>query len=185
MIKKLKEILNEKGNYKWTKIDEFYASKAGYESINDLIIEASLDKTLEVNEFYRAIRYLPSPRIRNIEVGRICVVTYGIHYGKKCVITDIVDQARVVIMGVKGIFSDMQPQSFPIRRLHLTNARVKGLSQRGYRLKKVQSLVNASLDDLKIKLKYDRKLKQINNYNKKKKMTDFQKFKQWAEKIGI
>merc|ERR1719345_88674 len=131
MIEKLKELLNERGSYKWQNFKKTDASKIGYESMNNLIAEASLDKTLEVNEFYKTIRYLPSPRIRNIEVGRVCIVTYGIHYGKKCVITDIVDQSRVVVMGVKGIFSDIEPQSFPIRRLHLTNARIKGLSQRG------------------------------------------------------
>merc|ERR1719263_2518245 len=183
MIEKVKEVLNERGAYKWMKINAVDASKIGYQSLNQLFSEASSDDSLEVNEFFKAIRFLPPSRVRNVEVGRVCVITYGNHYGKKCVITDIVDQARVVVMGVKGIFSDIKPQSFPIRRLHLTNARVKGLSQRGYRLKKIQSLVNASLDDLNIMLKYDRKLKQINKYNRKKKMTDFQKFKQWAEKF--
>merc|ERR1719263_2619295 len=168
MIENLKEMLIEKGLNKWKKINASDAAKIGYQSLNQLFSEASLDKSLEINEFFKAIRFLPSSRNRNVEIGRVCVVTYGIHFGKKCVITDIVDQARVVIMGVKGILSDIQPQSFPIRRLHLTNARVKGLSQRGHRLKKIRSLVNTSLDELKNKLKYDRKLKQINIYDKKK-----------------
>merc|ERR1719263_1527760 len=175
MIENLKEMLIEKGLNKWKKINASDAAKIGYQSLNQLFSEASLDKSLEINEFFKAIRFLPSSRNRNVEIGRVCVVTYGIHFGKKCVITDIVDQARVVIMGVKGILSDIQPQSFPIRRLHLTNARVKNLSQRGCRLKKIRSLVNASLYRLKNMLNYDRKLFQI-NFTRKRQLTDFERF---------
>eukprot|EP00494_Astrolonche_serrata_P011886 UN11984 len=71
---------------------------------------------LEVNPFYLSVRYRPGKRQRNVEVGRVAIVTYGPHYGKQAVITDIVDQARVVVMGVDGILSDMKPNSFPIRR---------------------------------------------------------------------
>merc|ERR1719263_1699477 len=182
MIEKVKEVLNERGAYKWMKINAVDASKIGYQSLNQLFSEASSDDSLEVNEFFKAIRFLPPSRVRNVEVGRVCVITYGNHYGKKCVITDVVDQARVVIMGVKGILSDLKPQSFPIRRLHLTNARVKNLSQRGSRLKKIQSLVNIWLDQLNNKLKFDRRLVQSKTFNKKKELTDFERFKKWADK---
>merc|ERR1719273_1569765 len=181
----LKEYLQEEGQYQWQTINEETAKKLGFESVKDLCTQSEGDKELEVNSFYGAVRYLPPARVRNVEVGRVAVVTYGPHYGKKCVITDVVDQARVVVMGVDGVLSNLKPQSFPIRRLHLTNARVKNLSQRGHRVKKVKALLNADLESVKEKLTHDRKLKQISKYNGRKQQTDFEKFKKWAEKVGL
>jgi large subunit ribosomal protein L14e len=38
-----------------------------------------------------------------IEVGRICIKTYGREAGKKCVIVDVIDKNFVLITGPKGI----------------------------------------------------------------------------------
>lgn len=38
-----------------------------------------------------------------IEVGRICIKTYGREAGKKCVIIDVIDKNFVLITGPKGI----------------------------------------------------------------------------------
>lgn len=38
-----------------------------------------------------------------IEVGKICVKTYGREAGKKCVIVDVIDKNFVLITGPKGI----------------------------------------------------------------------------------
>merc|ERR1719272_157632 len=183
-IEYLKEFISQKGKYIWHQFNEEKSKCFGFENTEKLLKNAEEDKELEINNFFKAIRFLPTTRVRNVEVGRICVVTFGSHYGKKCIITDIVDQTRVVIMGVDGILSDLKPQSFPIRRLHLTNARVKGLSQRGHRLKKVKNLVNASLESLKKMLTFDRKLKQISKFKQTRSITDFQRFKIWAKKVG-
>merc|ERR1712080_439829 len=115
----------------------------------------------------------PTNRERNVEVGRVCVVTYGQHTGKPVVITDIVDQARAVVMGGEGLLSDLKPQSFPIKRLHLTNQRVKGLIQRGHRLKKIKALLNADLDALKENISKDKVMVKITKRRAKVGMTDF------------
>merc|ERR1719498_626656 len=129
-IEYLKEFISQKGKYTWHQFNEKEAKSFNFDNTEELLKNAKKDEELEVNKFYKAIRFFPTSRIRNIEVGRVCVVTFGPHYGKKCIITDVVDQTHVVIMGVDGILSDLKPQSFPIKRLHLTNARVKGLAQR-------------------------------------------------------
>jgi large subunit ribosomal protein L14e len=38
-----------------------------------------------------------------IEVGRICIKTYGRELGKKCVIADIIDRSFVLITGPKEL----------------------------------------------------------------------------------
>ena len=38
-----------------------------------------------------------------IEVGRICIKTYGREAGKKCVIVDVIDKNFVLITGPKGV----------------------------------------------------------------------------------
>jgi len=38
-----------------------------------------------------------------IEVGRICIKTFGREAGKKCVIVDVIDKNFILITGPKGI----------------------------------------------------------------------------------
>jgi large subunit ribosomal protein L14e len=38
-----------------------------------------------------------------IEVGRICIKTYGREAGKKCIIVDVIDKNFVLVTGPKGI----------------------------------------------------------------------------------
>ena len=38
-----------------------------------------------------------------IEIGRICVKTYGREAGKKCIIVDVIDKNFVLVTGPKGI----------------------------------------------------------------------------------
>jgi len=183
------DAIENNGRYDWLTFGEEDATELGFENRKALIDAAlacdSSVADLEVNAFYGAVRNKPTKNVRNIEVGRVAVCTYGEHYGKSMVITDVVDQARVVVMGVDGQLSDIKPQGFPIKRLHLTSIRVPKMSQRGCRLKKVKSLVDASIDDIKAQLAEDKIVKQIGKYRNKKSRTDFDRFKAWAEKKGL
>lgn len=183
------DAIEENGRYEWLVFGEAEASQLGFENRKALIDAAlacdSSVANLEVNAFYGGVRNKPTKNVRNVEVGRVAVCTYGDDYGKSMVITDIVDQARVVVMGVDGMLSDITPTSFPIKRLHLTSIRVPKMSQRGHRLKKVKQLVGASIDDIKNMLGEDKIVKQISKRNSKLSRSDFDRFKAWAEKKGL
>jgi len=188
-LQKVLDTIEENGRYDWYTFGEDEASDMGFENRKALVAAAlacdASVATLEVNAFYGAVRNKPTKNVRNVEVGRVAVCTYGPDYGKSMVITDVVDQARVVVMGVDGMLSDIKPKSFPIKRLHLTSIRVPKMSQRGHRLKKVKSLVGASIDDIKNMLGEDRVVKQISKRRAKTGLSDFQRFKAWAEKKGL
>jgi len=188
-LQKILDAIEENGRYDWLTFGEEDAQELGFENRKALVDTAlACDASvadLEVNAFYGAVRNKPTKRVRNVEVGRVVVCTYGEHYGKSMVITDVVDQARVVVMGVDGMLSDIQPQSFPIKRLHLTPIRVPKMSQRGCRLKKVKSLVSASIDDIRAQLGEEKIMKQITKHSAKKSRTDFDRFKAWAVKKGL
>jgi len=188
-LQNLLDAIENNGRYDWLTCTESHASDFGFENRKALIAAAvACDASvadLEVNEFYGAVRNKPTKNVRNVEVGRVAVCTYGNELGKSMVITDVVDQARVVVMGVDGMLSDIKPKSFPIKRLHLTSIRVPKMSQRGCRLKKVKELVGASIDEIKASLMEDKIVKQITKYNAKKSRTDFDRFKAWAQKKGL
>merc|ERR1719273_1931813 len=181
MVDTLRDTLIDNGKFTWSKFSEKkYVEAAGFDTTKELLEAAQKEADLEVNAFYQSVRYRPTKKQRNVEVGRVAVITYGEDYGKQAVITDIVDQARVVVMGVDGLLSDIKPRSFPLKRLHLTGVRVNGLTQRGHRLKKVKALLNASLEDIKKNVMADRVVKQIGKRRSKVRLTDFEKFKKWA-----
>ena len=179
------DAIENKGRYLWLTFNEERAQNLGFENRKALTKAALGNEELEVNEFYCGVRFKPTSRVRNVEVGRVAVVTYGPHYGKQAVITDVVDQARVVVMGVDGMLSDLAPQSFPIKRLHLTACRIPKLSQRGHRVKKVKSLLTASLEEVKKQILMDNVVKQVGKRSLKKSMTDFDRFKAFAEKRSM
>jgi len=181
----IKDAIEENGRFDWLKFTEESAKELGFEDRKALTTAAETDDSLEVNAFYGAVRTKPSKNTRNVEVGRVAVCTYGDDFGKSMVITDVVDQARVVVMGVDGMLSDIQPKSFPIKRLHLTSIRVPKMSQRGCRLKKVKALVGASIEDIQKQLGEDKLVKQISKRRAKSTRSDFEKFKAWAEKKGL
>eukprot|EP00492_Amphilonche_elongata_P001568 TRINITY_DN1991_c0_g1_i1.p1 TRINITY_DN1991_c0_g1~~TRINITY_DN1991_c0_g1_i1.p1 ORF type:complete len:174 (-),score=36.92 TRINITY_DN1991_c0_g1_i1:23-544(-) len=159
-LQNLLDAIETNGRYDWLTVGETYAQELGFESRKACMDAASACDSsvadLEVNAFYGGVRNKPTKNVRNVEVGRVAVCTYGEDYGKQMVITDVVDQARVVVMGVDGMLSDIKPKSFPIRRIHLTHVRVPNMSQRGHRVKKVKQLLSASLDDIKASLAEDR-----------------------------
>ena len=180
----LRDEVEANGRFDWKAFTDTQCRQLGFDSRADMC-KAAESEGLEVNKFHGAVRNKPTNRVRNVEVGRVVVCTYGKHYGKQAVITDVVDQARVVVMGVDGALSDLRPQSFPIKRLHLTGARVSGLSTRGMRLKKVRSLVSADMEDIKKQLGMDRVVKQIAKRRSKVASSDFDKFKAWAVAKGL
>jgi len=188
-LQNLLDAIENNGRFDWLTFGEEDAAELGFENRKALIDAAlACDASvadLEVNSFYGAVRNKPTKNVRNVEVGRVAVCTYGNELGKSMVITDVVDQARVVVMGVDGMLSDIKPKSFPIKRLHLTSIRVPKMSQRGCRLKKVKELVGASIDEIKASLMEDKIVKQITKYNAKKSRTDFDRFKAWAQKKGL
>ena len=59
-----------------------------------------------------------------IEPGRVAYVNFGKDFGKVCVIVDIVDNRRVLVDGPTTGFPRVQ---YPIKRLGLTNIRIKGV----------------------------------------------------------
>lgn len=181
----IKDKIEENGRYDWLTFGEEDAKDLGFEDRKSLIAAALTDDGLEVNAFYGGVRNKPTKNVRNVEVGRVAVCTYGEEFGKSMVITDVVDQARVVVMGVDGMLSDIKPKSFPIKRLHLTSIRVPKMSQRGCRLKKVKALVGASIEDIQKQLMEDKLVKQISKRRAKSTRSDFEKFKAWAEKKGL
>jgi len=184
-VDKIKDSIEEAGRYDWLKFSEDDAKALGFADRKALVTLALTDAGLEVNAFYGAVRNKPSKNVRNVEVGRVVVCTYGDDFGKSMVITDVVDQARVVVMGVDGMLSDIKPRSFPIKRLHMTSIRVPRMSQRGCRLKKVKALVGASIEDIRKQLGEDRIVAQISKRRTKTTRSDFEKFKAWAEKKGL
>jgi len=126
-LQNILDAIENNGRFDWCTFGEDDATELGFENRKALVDAAlacdSSVANLEVNAFYGAVRNKPTKNVRNIEVGRVAVCTYGEHYGKSMVITDVVDQARVVVMGVDGQLSDIKPQDFPIKRLHLTSIR--------------------------------------------------------------
>jgi len=188
-LQNLLDKIENEGRFDWYTVTEDAAKDFGFENRKACIAAAvacdASVATLEVNEFYGAVRNKPTKNVRNVEVGRVAVCTYGSELGKSMVITDVVDQARVVVMGVDGMLSDIKPKSFPIKRLHLTSIRVPKMSQRGCRLKKVKQLVGASIEEIQASLKEDKIVKQISKYSAKKSRTDFDRFKAWAQKKGL
>jgi len=187
-VQALLDAVESNGRFDWLTFNEEKAQNLGFGSRKELVacaVSVAEKEGLEVNEFYAGVRYAPTSRVRNVEVGRVVVCTYGPHYGKSMVITDVVDQARVVVMGVDGMLSDIKPQSFPLKRLHMTSIRVPKMSQRGQRLKKVKALVGASIEDIKGQLLKDRVVCRISKRTAKVTMTDFQRFKAWAVKKGL
>lgn len=182
----VKDTIVDNDEYRWFTFSEEDAQELGYETRAELIAEAAACDELEVNTFYCAARFKTPNRVRPVEVGRVVVVTYGKKdYGKTAVITDIVDQARVVLSGVDGQLSDIKPGSYPIRRLHMTATRVPGLAQRGHRTKKVKALLAASFDEVSKSIMTDRTLQKIQKRQAKTKLNDFDRFKAWATKKGL
>jgi len=184
-LQTIKDVVENANKYEWYQFSGEEAAKLGFKNRVEAMKVAAECEDFEVNAFYGAVRFRPPHRVRNVEVGRVGVVTYGKHYGKSAVITDVVDQARVVVSGVDGLLSDLAPQSFPIKRLHMTACRVPGLTQRGHRTKKVKSLLNASLDEVLKQVTADGVSKRIAKRRAKVQMSDFEKFKAWAVKKGL
>jgi len=185
-IQGIKDTIIDADQYRWFTFSNDDAEAMGYENRDQLIEEAAADAALEVNKFYCAARFKTPARTRPVEVGRVVVVTFGAKdYGKAAVITDVVDQARVVVSGVDGKLSDMKPGSYPIKRLHMTATRVPGLSQRGHRTKKVKALFTASEDEILKGVQADKTLQKIQKRRAKTKLSDFDRFKIWARKKGL
>jgi len=185
-IQGIKDTIIDEDQYRWYTFSNEDAEELGYENRDQLIQEAAADAALEVNTFYCAARFKTPARTRPVEVGRVVVVTYGQKdYGKAAVITDVVDQARVVLSGVDGKLSDMKPMSYPIKRLHMTATRIPGLSQRGHRTKKVKALFTASEDEILKGVQADKTLQKIQKRRAKTQLSDFDRFKIWARKKGL
>jgi large subunit ribosomal protein L14e len=76
-----------------------------------------------------------------IEIGRICVKTYGREAGRKCVIIDIVDENFVLVTGPKNI-SGVRRRKVNINHIEVLDAKVpinKGASD-----EEVEKAINAA-----------------------------------------
>ncbi|KAJ1639665.1 ribosomal protein L14-domain-containing protein [Pavlovales sp. CCMP2436] len=63
------------------------------------------------------------PYKRFVELGRVCLVTYGPDKGKLCTIVDVIDHNRVLVDGPSSI-TGIHHQPMPIKRLMLTDLKV-------------------------------------------------------------
>merc|ERR1712146_490438 len=61
---------------------------------------------------------------RLVEVGRVALINYGDLAGKLCVIIDVLDYNRVFIDGPSSL-NGVQRQVFPVKRLQLTDIKIK------------------------------------------------------------
>ncbi|MEM3507032.1 MAG: 50S ribosomal protein L14e [Candidatus Bathyarchaeia archaeon] len=59
-----------------------------------------------------------------IEVGRICVKTFGREAGKKCVIVDIIDKNFVLVTGPKQL-TGVRRRRANIKHLEVTEEKIK------------------------------------------------------------
>ena len=107
---------------------------------------------------------------RFVEPGRLCVVNYGPHHEKTCVIVEIIDHRRVV---VDGPTTKVARQQMPIRWLTLTPLVAK--FQKGART----GIVKKALADGEIIEKFYASSwgKKLKNREARKNMTDFERFK--------
>ena len=58
-----------------------------------------------------------------VEIGKVCVKTYGREKGKKCVIIDIVDKNYVIVTGPKNI-TGVRRRKSNVRHLTLTEEKI-------------------------------------------------------------
>eukprot|EP00919_Chromeraceae_sp_WS-2016_P073197 GHVR01173066.1.p1 GENE.GHVR01173066.1~~GHVR01173066.1.p1 ORF type:complete len:130 (+),score=18.10 GHVR01173066.1:34-423(+) len=105
---------------------------------------------------------------RLVEVGRICLINYGLDYGKVCTIVDVINLNRALVDGV-----DIPRQSIPFKRLLLTDIVMKvGRGASSGKVKKAWM-------EQKVQDKYDESSlgKKRANFNKKAAMSDLDRFK--------
>lgn len=63
------------------------------------------------------------PYKRFVEIGRVCLLTYGPDKGKLCTIVDIVDENRVLVDGPVAI-TGVHHHALPIKWMMLTDLKV-------------------------------------------------------------
>merc|ERR1719183_2842998 len=65
------------------------------------------------------------PQFRKyVQIGRIATVNYGPDYGKIVAIVDVIDINKALVCGADGALSNVARQSYPLRRLTMTNLKV-------------------------------------------------------------
>ncbi|OEH76758.1 60S ribosomal protein L14 [Cyclospora cayetanensis] len=108
---------------------------------------------------------------RFIEPGRLCVVQYGPDEGKLCFVVDIINATRLLIdgAGVTGVTR----QSIPIRRVALTNMRLK--IPRGVRTSTLRKALEK--DDVIAKFNESSWGKKRLAKQRRASLTDFERFK--------
>merc|ERR1719420_2603337 len=116
---------------------------------------------------------------RFVEPGRLCLVEYGAYTGKLVVITDIINENRVV---VDGHWNGVKRQQIPVRWISLTDHRCE--VPRGCRVKTLKKAMEAS--DILSKWNASSWAKKLAIKEYRKNMTDLDRFKlMLAKKLAI
>jgi len=63
------------------------------------------------------------PYKRFVEIGRVCLVSFGPEKGKLCTIVDVIDENRVLVDGPVSV-TGVHHQAMPIKRVMLTDFKV-------------------------------------------------------------
>lgn len=64
------------------------------------------------------------PFKRFVEVGRVCLVTYGPYEGKLCVILNVIDQSHVLVDGTPAGDAGTPRMGISLKRVMLTDLKV-------------------------------------------------------------
>ena len=112
------------------------------------------------------------PYTRFVELGRVCVVSYGPDAGKLCTIVDIVDQNKALVDGPRSV-TGVSRGIVPYKRLALTDLKCK--LERGAK----SSEVSAALAESDIIAKWETTSWAKKNAAKARRATlsDFDRFK--------
>ncbi|MES1912123.1 MAG: hypothetical protein MHM6MM_004451 [Cercozoa sp. M6MM] len=109
---------------------------------------------------------------RNVQIGRIVCVGFGEDYGKLAAIVDVIDHNRVLIDGPVDV-TGMTRQSFPLKRLLMTNLKIK--IGRGARAKTIKKAL--AKEEIVAKFEKTSFAKKLAKQATRANLTDFERFK--------
>ena len=108
---------------------------------------------------------------RFVEIGRICLISYGRLSNRLCVIVDVMDQNHVIIDAADG--SPVQRQVINLKRLNLTDLVVK--LPRGCKSKTVHKVM--AQEDVEAKFAATAWGRKIARQRLRASLNDFDRFK--------
>merc|ERR1712118_587548 len=107
---------------------------------------------------------------RFVEPGRLCLIEYGPYRGKTAVITDLINENRVVL---DGHYNEVPRQQMPVRWLGLTD--ISCAIERGARQKTLKKAMGEA--DVLGQWEKSYAAKQLKVKAHRANMTDFDRFK--------